>query len=315
MDMRDSSQQAKRGFVTIATGKDKYYDMAVNLLRSYRQNSSDSAPFALICDRDCPQAREFDSFVLLETAHRSYVDKLFLVQNTPFEETIFIDADCLILRDTQPLWEDFAEMTDFSCYGKVLPLDSRRGWFFYEDMGDLQPQLHYNVNFHGGLYYMRKTPHCAEVFEKALDFARNYSSYPFSGFDKPADEPVLALAMALSGMKPCQDHGLITFLLSHEPYLRMDENGTLLMKGKPAPTIILHFGNVNVERFLYQYILKTVEYHRGGGEGALPKEERRLLQKKYRTREIQRKCFWVVRKAAMRFLPAKVLVQLKKMLR
>lgn len=313
--MRRNDQQAQRGFVTIATGKEKYYQMALNLLRSYRQNSSDPAPFTLICDRDCPAAREFDSFVLLETAHCSYLDKLAVYRYAPYEETIFIDADSLILQDTQALWQDFAEMTDFSCYGKVLPLDSRRGWFFYEDMGDIKPQLHYNVDLHGGLYFMRKTRQCEKVFEDALEFAENYSRYPFSGFSKPADEPVLALAMALNGMKPCPDPGHITFLLSHDLHLRMDRDGKLLLKGKPAPTIILHFGNVNIDRFLYQYILKTVEYHGQGGEGALPTEQRQQLHRKYLPLEIKRKGFWVLRKAAIRFLPAKVLVQLKKLLR
>ena len=259
-----------RGFVTIATGDPKYYRLAVNLLHSYRLNSKDPAPFSLICDRDCPEAREFDSFVLIDEPKRSYLDKLSLAQYIPYEETIFIDADALILSDTQILWEDFADQPDFCCYGTQLPPESREGWFFYEDMGDLQPRLTYGVSMHGGLYYLRKTDSCKAIFDTALYFARHYHEYKFANFEHPADEPVLALSMALAGVKPCPIRDRIIFLPSHEGKLRADRRGGFLLRNKPCDAPILHFGNRHIPRFLYQYLLATVEHRAGGKEGPLP---------------------------------------------
>lgn len=42
---------SSRGFVTIATGDEKYYKLAVRLVRSYRDHCSDNVPFAIICDQ------------------------------------------------------------------------------------------------------------------------------------------------------------------------------------------------------------------------------------------------------------------------
>lgn len=88
-----------RGFVTIATGDEWYYRIAVNLLRSYRLFSAKPLPFAIICDRTLPCTSEFDQVILIDRPFRSYLDKLHLPRLIPFDETIFIDADCLAFRD------------------------------------------------------------------------------------------------------------------------------------------------------------------------------------------------------------------------
>ncbi|MBE6790832.1 MAG: hypothetical protein E7535_06555 [Ruminococcaceae bacterium] len=40
-----------RGFVTLATGNVKYYNMALNMLNSFRIHNPD-VPFAIVCDRE-----------------------------------------------------------------------------------------------------------------------------------------------------------------------------------------------------------------------------------------------------------------------
>ncbi len=267
-----------RGFVTIATGKDKYYTLALNLLLSYKANGKSDLPFAIICDKDCPIAREFDRMVLLSQPHHSYMDKLYLHQFTPYDETIFIDADALILKDVNALWDDFSSMSDFSCYGSVLDLESRNGWFYYKDMGELQSQLTYGISMHGGLYYLRKTALCETVFSKALDFAKHYDRYVFHGFSKPADEPVLALSMALCNCKPCPSRDQILFLPRHETHLKINFAGELLFHKKSCGSMILHFGNSNVTRFLYQYLLADIHSRHNGHTGPLPVSKHLRLQ-------------------------------------
>ena len=41
-----------RGFITIATGRDKYYEMAKNLVLSYRLFCDNPLPFAIMCDKE-----------------------------------------------------------------------------------------------------------------------------------------------------------------------------------------------------------------------------------------------------------------------
>lgn len=311
MDVERKYPKSGKGFVTIATGDSHYYRLAVNLLRSYRQNSCDPSPFALICDRDCIEAREFDEFVLIKEAHCSYLDKLSLYRYAPYEEVIFIDADSLILNDTRVLWQDFTDKPAFSCYGAALPLDSRAGWFFYEDMGELKSQLTFGVSMHGGLYYLRKTEQCSQIFAKALELVNHYHQYTFAFFKDPADEPVLALSMALNGCKPCPVKGRIIFLPSHEGQLRISRTGKLMLGKYPCDTIILHFGNRNLPRFLYQYLLASVDYHRKGGIGSLPMKNHIQLKLKYLHQDT--KVF--LKQVAKKILPSKILAFFRKLLR
>lgn len=250
---------APRGFVTIATGADKYYQMALNLLHSYRLHGNSSLPFALICDKDCAIAREFDHVVIIPEPHYSFLDKLTLCDTTPYQETIFIDADSLVFEDTNPLWEDFAQADDVSCYGRELPLESSDGWFYYEGMGDLKSQLKFNVSMHGGLYYLRKTPRCQAIFHKAIELVEHYSEYSFYYFDKPADEPVLALSMALADCKPCPKPIRVVFYITHKEKIRIAPSGRMTLHRQPCDPLILHFGARNIPRFLYQYSSALIE--------------------------------------------------------
>lgn len=269
---------SKRGFITIATGDSKYYQLAVNLLRSYRLYSNDPSPFSLICDRDCPEAREFDSFILIQDATYSYLDKLSLYKYTPYEETIFIDADSLILNDTQVLWDDFKSKPSFSCYGTQLPLDSHSGWFFYEDMGDLKQRLSYVISMHGGLYYLCKNDECKEIFKTARYFAEHYYDYKFALFKNPADEPVLALAMALANATPCPAKNRIVFLPSLKKEPRINRKGILLHENSIFDAPVLHFSNRMCPRFLYRRLVATIVYKTNGGKGNLPMQSRIMIR-------------------------------------
>ena len=186
------------------------------------------------------------------------MDKLSLYQYTPFEETIFIDADSLILGPVDNLWKDFEPMGDFCCYGKVLPLDSQKGWFFYDGMGELKEKLTFNINMHGGIYYLRSTDICRDIFENAIVLADNYFKYKFAHFEKPADEPVLALSMALSNCKPCDRQGRILFLPSVDGKLHITKNSILIYKRDICKVPVLHFSNINTTRYLYKRLVLSV---------------------------------------------------------
>ena len=118
-----------RGFVTIATGRTNYYKIAANLLRSYRYYSKAPEPFAVICDRTNKYTDMFDKVILMENPPFSYADKLRLPEYLPFDETIFIDSDCLAYKDLNDFWEVFKDADDFSMFGTNFPVDYEYGWF------------------------------------------------------------------------------------------------------------------------------------------------------------------------------------------
>ena len=254
-----ANDSIRRGFVTIATGSEKYYPLAVNLLRSYRLHNTDDTPFAILCDRRHPLTAEFDHVVIMDESTCSYMDKLQLCRWSPYEESMFVDADSLFLKDPAPLWEDFSLGGDFSCYGKRLPLDSPAGWFDHRALGELSKQVSFNISMHGGLYYFRRTDTCREVFTRAEYLSDNFSRFGFRYFEKPADEPVLALAMAAAGWEPCPVKGRIAFVPTLESQLRVSASGTVLQNGKACESILIHFTTGNTRRFMYHYLLKAQE--------------------------------------------------------
>lgn len=253
---------AARGFVTIATGHDQYYEMAVRLLRSYRKAAADALPFAIICDRRNGYTEEFDQVILMEQANRSYMDKLLLYRYAPFDETIFIDADSLVLVDPAGIWEDFADADDVSCYGCTYPLDSDRAWFSYDKCGAYRKDIQFLIDLHGGIYFLRKGERCRAIFEKAIELAGQYRQYGFKNFEDPADEPVLAMSLALHRSRPCDKPMRVLFVPSYWGQLRVDPKGTLYVRGEKCCREILHFGTTNTRRFLYRYL---AEKHTGAG--------------------------------------------------
>lgn len=249
------------GFFTVATGDEHYYKIAVNLLRSYRRFSPEPLPFAILADRENAYTKEFDKTVILRDPTRSYLDKLSLYDYLPYDISVFIDADCLAYGDLNVIFDHFRGGDDFCCYGRVLPLEDKTGWFNYEDLGELQSRVSYCVGLHGGIYYIRRTPKAAEVFETAKQIARDYGKYSFKGrFSTPGDEPILALSMALTGCKPIpfRPEGICCYW-EHEN--KMDLNiakGRAVIRKNGQQTHLVHWGTRFTKQLLYEREIQTL---------------------------------------------------------
>lgn len=188
-----------RGFVTIATGDKRYYMLAANLLASYKRQSDHPLPFAIIAEEENEYTRLFDTTVIIDTPARSFMDKIKLPEYVPYDENIFIDADCLVYQDINFLFDYFDKGIGlFSAIGEELPLDSDEGWFKKENIGEFADQIAYVAHLHGGMYFIRKDKEKADLFiQTCKKIITQYSNYQFRIFEKPADEPVFALVMAV----------------------------------------------------------------------------------------------------------------------
>ena len=247
-------ESASRGFVTIATGKDHYYRIAYNLLCSYRLNSG-RYPFAIICDRENEYTEAFDKAVVLKDPAHSYMDKLRLYDCLPFEETIFIDADCLVYGDIDRWWDLFEDAGDCSVFGCAYEdLSTELGWFRTEGMGKYKDDIKFVPSFSGGVYYLRNTETCAKVFETAKEAAAHYDEYPFAIFKDPADEPVIALGMAVMGCRPveCEDVGLYTYRRFTRADISVPE-AEWYYRDKWRPIILIHWGNFGSMKAFYLF--------------------------------------------------------------
>lgn len=258
------------GFLTIATGDEHYYKMAVNLLRTYRHFSAAPLPFAILADRENAETAEFDEVRLLSQAKRNYLDKLEMFEYLPYDITIFIDADCLAYGDLNDLFDVFRDADDFSCFGRVLPLDDQTGWFEYDRLGVLQSRVSYVVGLHGGIYYMRKTELCRRVLQTAIDLVPHYAEYGFKGnFASPGDEPLIALSMALNQCRPIP-HDLTRILCywEHVGSMKLSmRQGVAFARDVGISTGLLHWGTRFTRTPLYRREIANLHALERGASG------------------------------------------------
>lgn len=249
-----------RGFVTLAVGDEKYYKLAANLLKSYKRSTKKPVPFAIIADRTNKYTKLFDKTVLLREANRSYMDKLTMLKNPPFDENIFIDADCLVYKDINKYWDYFPEK-GVTCFGKALPLTSHEGWFDITDIGEYKEKIDFIPQMHGGIIFFKKDELTNTIYRTALSIAKDYKRYRFKYFDNPADEPIIALSMAVNGSKPIElpeeERAKAFLFYPTADSVTMDiTSGKLSYTNKKGDVIdnvlLLHWQNVNTETPKYK---------------------------------------------------------------
>ena len=65
-DVKDEDFEMKqtKGFITVATGKEEYYQLAANLLRSYYLFCKKPLPFAILTDQKNTYTEKFDDVII-----------------------------------------------------------------------------------------------------------------------------------------------------------------------------------------------------------------------------------------------------------
>ncbi len=249
----------EKGFVTVATGDEKYYKMAADLYLSYKGRGKGKYPFAIICDRENEFTAVFDDVVLASEFRKSTVDKL-LMKNSPYEETIFMDTDILILDNIDDLWDVFKDRDDVSAFGCTLPLDSTKGWFTYEGSGKYKSQIEYLISMNGGIYYFRRSEKSESVFSKAFDLIEEYSTIDFKYFSQPQDEPLMAMSMVLNNCKPCDIAYDMIILPACRKKVSTDYLGNVYEGKRNSKAKFIHFSTARTILFMYNY-LNAVNHH------------------------------------------------------
>lgn len=245
---------ARKGFITIATGRDEYYVLAHNLLMSYRFHSRSSVPFGIICDKQNGFTADFDTVVLMEDPQFSVFDKLRLPELIPFDETIFIEADCLLYRDPNGMWGLFKDGPDFGALGNVRSLDDPEGWFRAEYLGPYRSRVKQQFQHQGGVYYMRKGPALDDFTRTCKEIRLHQDDFHFK---LPNEEPVFALACMLHGFLPVADWIYVFCYYPAVTVTRIDIirgiilfNTSFCFQSRPG-LFLVHWGSDNTRKPLY----------------------------------------------------------------
>lgn len=243
--------------MTVACGKKEYYEMACNLLKSYRLHNPNGAPFAIVCDKENKYTEQFDKTVILQNPTKTFIDKIKMLSLPLYDENIFIDADCLCYRNIQDLWKDMP-IEGVSCYGRTLDENSNEGWFKKNDLEErFKDRISYSVGLHSGIVFFRNDQTTRNIYNDCMDIIQTYNNNKFLIFDKPADEPILALSMALNECHPIESsNNSFLFYPMAKHFISNVVKGELSYTTNGRKWIknvgLLHWQNINIGKARYQ---------------------------------------------------------------
>lgn len=255
------SENSNFGFLTIAFGK-SYRRIAKNLILSFRAYGN-TAPFCVVTDKKDNCLKSFDYILVTKPLSNGFMNKLYLNEYSPFEHTVFLDADCLIFNDISMCFEKLMNNESaFSPMGKnyvISELSQRVGYFDFEKTKDFK--IKYTYVFNGGFYYFNKNS--SAVFATAQKIASSKHDY---GFPFTGDEPCLALSMATHNCK-CWENpnikGMSWFPRAKNMSIDVKNGQINYQFGEKIninKTDIVHFGTFNTFKPFYKSVVWTIKH-------------------------------------------------------
>lgn len=239
--------QAGFGFITMAYGPDRFLRQAETLARSLRLHMP-GIPLALVTDR-ADAGGLFDIVIPMRPFGRAgTLHKINLYNYSPFDETLFIDSDCLVVR---PFHDQIAaiRLHDFApIVTRCLADGDTDLWL--EDVGAALKGVAGTrfPKFNGGVYFFRRSAGAEGVFARANELLLRKAELGIKDFDSagPGDETLIGLAMAQSPhLKLFDDHGLLmrTPLNSQGPVEVevLKGRSSFIKEGQRVSPAIIHF--------------------------------------------------------------------------
>jgi len=194
------------GVLVVAVGPERYHRMARALLLSIRRCHPDW-PLAAVTDRPRSLRGAADEIVRVSLPDTgAYGLKLSADLHTPFDRTLLLDVDSLLVRPVPQLWSFFSDVPV-----GVLGFDIDAGTWFGRDVGEICQELGTPTipRFNGGLVCFDRSDEAHQVFDAARGYFARYEELGFTPFrGARADEPVLAMALASRGIRACHDRRL-----------------------------------------------------------------------------------------------------------
>jgi len=258
-----------RGILTIATGAERFINMAINLAKSIDLNSPGWSK-AVITDSDSPElAQHYDYIIPIDNElPAGFTQKLKMYDYSPFEKTLWIDSDSLVIDNLEPLFNQLDASTDVSCIGFTL---TRGQWAGVEIQDVIKKiDIPYLIIHNGGVYFFRKSETATKVFNKAKDLLKVYDEVGFYKLrGKTAHEPLMSSGMSYYHMQPIDDEnkGMRTFVdISSELTIDVINKKCEFYEFKGAKRrlvkpVIAHFSGSHADWFHYKREVKKLNLH------------------------------------------------------
>jgi hypothetical protein len=232
-----------RGLITIAIGE-KYVRQAKQLAYSATLRVPQVLR-AVVTDKPELLVNFYDMVIPYNPEYGNpFASKMRLHLYTPFEETLYLDADSLVMHNFDSYW-NFLKERSFVYEGTLL----REGdWYFDIEKIRWQLSLPWIPKFNSGMLLFRNNEAARVVFDTAFDYLtlqkeKDIGVDFFRGAMLP-DEPFLAIALAQHGIEPVEDHGRFSRTLIGAKNIRINAvKGFAVFEknGKRVFPLIVHF--------------------------------------------------------------------------
>jgi hypothetical protein len=228
-----------RAILTLACGKPIYWEMAVQLARSFEYwNSRNEIGMYILSDTgfELPKELRKTSLVCVpaDSLGPGFSAKLHLDRFLPAEANLFIDADCLCLGPLDFVFERFAGHSVSVVGGEI-----RTGEWF-GDVASICSRFAVPAlpKFNGGIYYIAQGQGATAVYELAREMEPRYDEFGLIRLrGQPNDELLMAIAMARMGCCAIPDDGsVIGDLFSCPEVVELDvPMGRCVLRNPPPP--------------------------------------------------------------------------------
>ena len=195
--------------LTMATGSPKYLTMAKALALTLDMNFV-NCPRAIVSDNaDAETRRLYDLVIPTSEKYPYWFSKFCALEMTSFDRVLFIDADCLVVKNIEPLLEA-VRGSDFAVQGSWTT-----GTEWYGDFASAMKGrgLARAPVMNGGLIYYERTAKGQQMIDRVMQNSQTYGETGLkTNRGHAVDEVCVSLAMAQSGIgKVLPDSGQFSF--------------------------------------------------------------------------------------------------------
>lgn len=190
-----------QGYITLATGSHFYLELAMNLVLSLKLNDP-SRSVCMVTDTTIEIPSDYLKFID-KIAHlepkagfHGCLNKLRMNELSPFDETMFVDSDCILLKnDMDRQWKKI-QSSGFSSPGAKVTAGQWYGFDIAQVVKKLD--IEYMRTLNSGVFYFRKGDESDLFFATALDLVEHHKDL-LGTFHRNklqlADEPFIGAAL------------------------------------------------------------------------------------------------------------------------
>lgn len=206
-----------RGILTIAIGR-KYAVQAKYLALSSMLNSPQTLR-AVVTDSPKTLKDVFDIIIPYNPALGDpFAAKTRLNLYTPFEKTLFLDADSLVIHSLDSYWESL-DKRYFAYTGDII---TSGVWYIDVEKTMAQFGLTWLPKFNSGMFLFDRSEEANRVFDLAFALMRNGLGVDFFRAKMLPDEPFLAISLSQNNVLPFEDYGRFSRTLIDAKKIRLN---------------------------------------------------------------------------------------------